>query len=50
MSPRIRRIVAPLVGVVVFCVLWEAAVHVFDIRRFVLLPPSEIISELAEAP
>jgi len=50
MSPRVRRIVAPLVGVVVFCVLWEAAVHVFDIRRFVLLPPSEIISELAEAP
>jgi NitT/TauT family transport system permease protein len=50
MSPKIRRIVAPLVGVVVFCVLWELAVHVFDIRRFVLLPPSEIISELAEAP
>jgi len=50
MSPRVRRIVAPLVGLVVFCLAWEATVHVFDIRRFVLLPPSDIIGELAEAP
>ena len=50
MSPSVRRVVAPVVGVVTFCVLWELAVHVLDIRRFVLLPPSEIISELAEAP
>ena len=50
MSPSVRRIVAPVVGIVTFCVLWEVAVQVFDIRRFVLLPPSEIISQLAEAP
>jgi NitT/TauT family transport system permease protein len=50
MSPTVRRIVAPLVGIVTFCLLWEAAVSVFQIRRFVLLPPSKIASELAEAP
>ncbi|HSP27359.1 MAG TPA: ABC transporter permease subunit [Ilumatobacteraceae bacterium] len=50
MSPSVRRIVAPLVGVVTFGLLWEAAVRVFDIRRFVLLAPSEILRELAEAP
>ena len=45
-----RRVVAPLVGIVTFGLLWEAAVRLFDIRRFVLLPPSKILSELAEAP
>jgi NitT/TauT family transport system permease protein len=49
-NPKSRRIVAPLVGVIAFCVLWEAVVEVFDIRRFVLLPPSEIARELAAAP
>ncbi|HSP26919.1 MAG TPA: hypothetical protein VLN74_00125, partial [Ilumatobacteraceae bacterium] len=41
---------APLVGVVTFGLMWEAAVRVFDIRRFVLLAPSEILRELAAAP
>jgi NitT/TauT family transport system permease protein len=50
MNPSLRRIVAPIVGVVAFGLLWEAAVGIFNIRRFVLLPPSKIISELAEAP
>jgi NitT/TauT family transport system permease protein len=50
MSPSVRRIVAPLVGIITFGLLWEAAVRVFDIRRFVLLPPSKIVSELAAAP
>ena len=50
MSPSVRRIVAPLVGVLVFGLLWEAAVRLLDIRRFVLLAPSEILRELAEAP
>lgn len=50
MSPAVRRIAAPLVGIVTFGLLWEAGVRVFEIRRFVLLPPSKIIAELAEAP
>ncbi len=50
MSPSVRRVVAPLVGIITFGLLWEAAVGLFDIRRFVLLPPSKILSVLAEAP
>jgi NitT/TauT family transport system permease protein len=50
MSPGVRRVVAPFVGVVVFCLLWEAVVHVLEVRRFVLLPPSEIVEQLTEAP
>ena len=50
MRPSVRRVVAPLVGIITFGLLWEAAVSLFDIRRFVLLPPSRIISELGEAP
>ncbi len=50
MSPSVRRVVAPLVGIIVFALMWEAAVSLFDIRRFVLLPPSKIMSELGEAP
>jgi NitT/TauT family transport system permease protein len=46
----VRRIVAPIVGLVTFGVLWEAAVRAFDIRRFVLLPPSTIVAELFDAP
>ena len=50
MSPSVRRVAAPLVGIIAFGLLWEAAVGLFDIRRFVLLPPSKIVGELAEAP
>jgi len=50
LSPSARRVVAPVVGIITFGVLWEAAVRVFDIRRFVLLPPSKILSALADAP
>lgn len=50
MSPATRRIVAPIVGIVVFGLVWEALVRLLDIRSFVLLPPSKIIAELAEAP
>jgi NitT/TauT family transport system permease protein len=49
-NPAVRRIVAPIVGVVTFAVLWEALVRALDIRRFVLLPPSAIVEELAAAP
>ena len=46
-----RRIVlAGLTGIVAFGLLWEAFVHLFDVRPFVLLPPSRILEELAERP
>jgi len=50
MTPATRRIVAPIVGIVTFGLLWEALVAVFDVRRFVLLPPSAILSELLDQP
>lgn len=50
MSPGTRRLVAPIVGLVTFGLVWEFAVRVFDIRRFVLLAPSAILAELADAP
>jgi len=50
MKPSVRRVVAPVVGIVAFLILWEAAVEVFDIRRFILLPPSSIIDTLSESP
>jgi ABC-type nitrate/sulfonate/bicarbonate transport system permease component len=46
-----RRIVlAGLLGVVVFGLLWEAYVRLFDVERFILLAPSTIIREIAEHP
>lgn len=50
MSPGVRRVVAPIVGIVTFIVLWELVVEIFDIRRFVLLPPSSIIDTLQQTP
>jgi NitT/TauT family transport system permease protein len=50
MSAGLRRVVAPVVGIVVFAVFWEMLVRVFDIRRFVLLPPSSIIDTLSATP
>jgi NitT/TauT family transport system permease protein len=49
-SPATRRIAAPIVGIVAFGLFWEALVRTLDIRRFVLLAPSKIIAELADAP
>ncbi len=50
MSPRARRVVAPIVGVVVFGLLWELFVRALDVRRFILLPPSAIIEAIADDP
>lgn len=50
MTAAVRRVAAPLVGVITFGVLWEALVRVFEVRRFVLLPPSTIVGQLADAP
>jgi NitT/TauT family transport system permease protein len=49
-SPGTTRIVAPVVGVVTFALAWEAAVEIFGIRRFVLLPPSAIVDTFVDSP
>jgi NitT/TauT family transport system permease protein len=49
-SRFLRPFVAPAVGIVLFGLVWELVVRVFDIRRFVLLAPSAILSELADQP
>jgi len=46
----IRPILAPLTGIVLLLIVWESVVRIFDIRRFVLLAPSAIVSELADDP
>ena len=45
-----RIVVAGLVGIVVFGALWELFVRLFDVEPFILLPPSQIVGELAERP
>jgi NitT/TauT family transport system permease protein len=46
----IRALAAPVAGVNVFAAVWELAVRALNIRRFVLLAPSAIVAEFAEAP
>ncbi|NNE13191.1 MAG: ABC transporter permease subunit [Ilumatobacter sp.] len=46
----LNRVAAPIIGLVVFGVLWEGLVRIFDVRKFVLLAPSQIVAELAETP
>ena len=46
----LRSIAAPLVGLIVFGLLWEAVVRIFDIRRFILLAPSAVVSEFLDSP
>lgn len=48
MSARARRIVAPLVGLGVFLLLWELAVRAWDIRPFVLRSPGQILAYMAD--
>jgi NitT/TauT family transport system permease protein len=49
MSTR-RIVLAALTGIAVFGALWELFVWAFDVRPFVLLPPSQIVEELAARP
>jgi len=46
----LRSLVAPVVGILVFALVWELLVRALDIRRFVLLAPSAIVAEFADAP
>ena len=44
------RFVAPVVGLVIFFAAWELLVRAFDIRPFVLEPPSRIVHYLLRFP
>ena len=46
----VKRLSAPIVGIVTFLVLWEAFVRIFDVKRFILLAPSKILRQLFDAP
>jgi NitT/TauT family transport system permease protein len=47
-SPAIRRVVAPITGLVVFLGAWELLVRVLDVRPFVLRAPSQILAYIGE--
>jgi NitT/TauT family transport system permease protein len=44
----VRRVVAPIAGLVGFLVLWEAFVRIYGVRPFVLRAPSQVLSYLAD--
>jgi NitT/TauT family transport system permease protein len=44
------RYLAPIVGLVLFFSAWEALVHIFGIRPFVLATPSRIVRYMARFP
>jgi NitT/TauT family transport system permease protein len=43
-----RRIIAPVIGIVVFLGLWELIVRATDVRPFILRAPSRIVSYLLD--
>ena len=48
-SANVRRIVlmaAPVVGVIAFFLIWQFGVKIFDIQKFVLPRPSDILSSI----
>jgi NitT/TauT family transport system permease protein len=47
---RASRLGAPLIGLLVFFGAWELLVRAFDVRTFVLLRPSTILSEMWHHP
>lgn len=49
-SSRGLRVVAPVVGIVVFLAVWEAFVQWRDVRPFVLAAPSDILRYFGRAP
>lgn len=50
MSSNVRVLVAGAIGLFVFGGLWELVVRVFDVRPFVLMPPSKIVAEFFDDP
>jgi NitT/TauT family transport system permease protein len=47
---RASPALAGFIGIAVFLALWEAIVRLFDVERYVLLPPSTIVRELLDQP
>jgi NitT/TauT family transport system permease protein len=47
---RASPALAGVIGIAVFLALWEAVVRLFDVERYVLLPPSTIVRELLDQP
>ena len=45
-----RRLVAPVVGIIVFLGLWELLVRATDVKPFILRAPSRIASYLFHNP
>lgn len=45
-----RNLIAGVVGIVVFGLIWEMLVRLLDVKPFILLAPSEIAQELADRP
>ncbi|MGA9279029.1 ABC transporter permease [Ilumatobacter sp.] len=45
-----RSVLAPVTGVLLLLIVWESIVRILAIRRFVLLAPSAIVSELFADP
>jgi len=43
-------VLASVVGTVVFGAFWELAVRLLDVKEFILLPPSKIVTELRARP
>lgn len=44
----VRRVLAPVIGIVTFLVVWEVFVRVGDVRPFVLRAPSSVLSYLGD--
>jgi NitT/TauT family transport system permease protein len=45
-----RILVAGLIGMIVFGLVWEVFVRALDVKPFILMPPSRIIAELLDHP
>ena len=43
---RVLRLLAPFIGLAVFFLIWQYGVKVFDIKKFVLPRPSDILSSI----
>jgi len=43
-------VLAGLLGIGIFLGVWEAYVRIFDVQRFILLPPSSIVGEILDLP
>ena len=47
---RLGRLTAPVLGLIAFFGVWELLVRLFDVRPFVILKPSTILTEMWHHP